>query len=145
MISFSPLKTACLSSSGISQKTIWLSKLCQGLSSQINAASLTVNLGPIFKLVLSFGFPFKNVSTNEDQQVSARQTHRHRAGPGKAGWGALAEACSRASVALRALLVLGPDGLAVLQGHLFIVTPVDHVVIRVVEHGEGGVVFQLRL
>lgn len=30
----------------------------------------------------------------------------------------------RGSVALRLLLVLGPDGLAVLQGHLFIVTPV---------------------
>ena len=53
--------------------------------------------------------------------MSARQTGP---GPGKAGGGALAGAGGQASVALGALLVLGPDGLAVLQGHLFIVTPV---------------------
>lgn len=49
------------------------------------------------------------------------------------------------SVTLRPLLVLGPNGLAVLQGHFFIVTPVDDVIIGVVQHGERWVVFQLGL
>lgn len=52
---------------------------------------------------------------------------------------------ARGSVTVRLLSALGSDGLAILQGHFFIVTPVNHIIIRVVEHGKCRIVFQLGL
>ena len=58
------------------------------------------------------------------KQIRIRKSLLVREDCVQAGTGQARKQARGGSVTLRPLLVLGPDGLAILQGHLFIVTPV---------------------